>query len=87
MPGRVETTCVQDDLVPDEGVIIVRMWVGGCRCGSFRLPCEGGVHAGHGIGALDHCVRIHHRGHPEAVRTSLAGFVTAGPGGKGSADG
>lgn len=37
MPRRVETICVQDDLVPSKRVIIVRLWCEDAGAGAFAF--------------------------------------------------
>lgn len=78
---------MQDYLVRAEGVIIVRMWWEDAGAGVFAFRARV-------LSTLDTASDRPNtasastvEGILEAVRSSLADFVTAGPGGKGSAGG
>jgi hypothetical protein len=83
----VETTGVQDHLVWAEGVIIVRMWWEDAGAGAFALRARVLSTLNPASDRPDTASASTVEDIIEAVRSSLADFVTAGPGGKGSADG
>ncbi len=78
---------MQDYLVRAEGVIIVRMWWEDAGAGAFvvraRVVSTLNMASDRSITASASTVG----GVLEAVRSGLADFVAARPGGKGSADG
>jgi hypothetical protein len=87
VPGRAETTSVQDDPVPAEGVIVVRIWWEQAGGGAFALRARVVSTLNVASGRSAKAAADTTGGILAAVRVSLADFVAAGPEGQGSIDG